>query len=116
MTPLKSVLLAVLLMSTSAPVAAAEKPMDHSMMPASAEHGFMAAMEKMMADMPKDYTGNPDVDFARMMVPHHQSAIAMPEVELMFGKDEKMRELAQKMIDMQKMEIDQLNAFIEANK
>ena len=40
----------------------------------------------------------------------------MAEVELTFGKDEKMRELAQKMIDMQKMEIDQLNAFIAANQ
>ncbi len=116
MTQLKSVLLAVLLISTTAPVAAADKPMDHSMMPAGAEHDFMAAMEKMDADMPKDFTGNPDVDFARMMVPHHQSAIAMAEVELMYGKDQKMRELAQKMIDMQKMEIDQLNAFIEATK
>lgn len=110
MTLSKLVLLAVVLIWAPSPVAGAENPMDHSTMPASAEHGFMAAMDKMKADMPKDYTGNPDVDFARMMVPHHQSAVAMAEVELMFGKDEKMRELAQK------MEIDQLNSFIEANE
>ena len=38
-------------------------------------------------------SGDPDVDFARMMIPHHQSAIDMARIELEHGKDATLKAL-----------------------
>lgn len=66
-------------------------------------------MDKMMAmPMSKD----PDDDFAMMMKVHHQGAIDMSNAELKDGDDPKMKEMAQKIIDAQKAEIVQLDAFL----
>jgi hypothetical protein len=35
-----------------------------------------------MRDMDISFTGNPDVDFRRQMIPHHQGAIDMARVAL----------------------------------
>ena len=48
----------------------------------------------MHADMSIDYTGDPDKDFIRGMIPHHQGAIDMAKVVLKYGKDPKVKELA----------------------
>ena len=50
-------------------------------------------------------SGNPDVDFANMMILHHQGAIDMAGVELESGKDPQLRKMAQKIIDDQEREI-----------
>lgn len=71
-----------------------------------------AAMDKMMADMMVPYTGDPDVDFARGMIPHHQAAIDMAKIQLEFGKDPEMRKLAEAIIAAQESEIATLNAFL----
>jgi len=34
-----------------------------------------------------ELSGKPDIDFARLMIPHHQGAIDMAKVELLFGTD-----------------------------
>lgn len=44
--------------------------------------GYTDAMSKMQGSMPKDQSGDPDKDFARMMIPHHQGAIDMAKVEI----------------------------------
>jgi uncharacterized protein (DUF305 family) len=72
--------------------------------------GYQKEMEmahkKMMEDMmAMKSTGNPDKDFAMMMIPHHQGAIDMAEVELKYGKDPTLEKMAQKIIDAQKKEI-----------
>src|SRR5258705_4916979 len=48
---------------------------------------------KMMQNMHIEYSGNPDVDFVRAMIPHHQGAIEMAKVELRYGKDPELRKL-----------------------
>ena len=48
---------------------------------------------------------NPDVAFAKAMIPHHQGAVEMAKVQLQFGKDEKMKKLAQDIIKAQEPEI-----------
>jgi uncharacterized protein (DUF305 family) len=49
-------------------------------------------------------TGKPDIDFARLMIPHHQGAIDMAKVELLFGTDARLRRLAQEIIVTQESE------------
>jgi len=52
------------------------------------------AMARMDHGMAVPYSGDPDRDFAAMMIPHHQGAIDMAEIELRFGHDERLRGLA----------------------
>jgi len=66
-------------------------------------HASMAKMEKEMKAVPM--TGNPDRDFAAMMIPHHQGAMDMARLELKYGKDEKLRALAQEILRTQEKEI-----------
>ena len=46
-----------------------------------------------------------DVDFVRLMLPHHQGAIDMAKTQLLHGKDPQMRRLAQEIIIDQQSEI-----------
>ena len=71
------------------------------------EKEMMNAHKKMMDGMmAMKSTGDPDKDFAMMMVPHHQGAIDMAEVELKYGKDPQLKKMAQDIIDAQKKEIE----------
>jgi uncharacterized protein (DUF305 family) len=63
------------------------------------------AMTRMHQGMAIPYGGDADADFAKMMIPHHQGAIDMAEVELRFGRDERLRRLAQGIIVEQQQEI-----------
>ena len=64
------------------------------------------AMERMHKDMSISPSGDPDRDFAAMMIPHHQGAVDMARVELQFGKDPVLRRLAQGIIVEQLQEIE----------
>ena len=62
-------------------------------------------MAKMMAAMAADPTGDVDRDFVAMMVPHHQGAIAMAVGLLRYGRNERLKRLAQEIIVTQQAEI-----------
>jgi uncharacterized protein (DUF305 family) len=64
-----------------------------------------AAMDKMMADMAINPTGDVDRDFVAMMVPHHQGAVDMAKAELKYGHNEQLRRLAQEIVSTQQQEI-----------
>jgi uncharacterized protein (DUF305 family) len=64
------------------------------------------AMDRMTRDMAIPHSGDPDRDFAAMMIPHHQGAIDMAKVQLQFGRDPILRRLAQGIIVEQQQEID----------
>ncbi len=68
-----------------------------------------AMMDRMMA-MPM--TQDPDVDFAKMMVMHHQGAIYMSNVELQAGMNDSLKRTAQKIITEQQAEIAQFNTIL----
>ena len=76
----------------------------------------MKAHEKMTVDMGAiTPSGNPDVDFVRMMIPHHEGAIAMAEVELKYGKDESRKKLAKDIIEAQTAEIAEMKEWLAKN-
>ena len=64
------------------------------------------AMELMHRDMAVAPSGDPDRDFAAMMIPHHQGAVDMARIQLQFGKDPVLRRLAEGIIVEQLQEID----------
>ena len=76
----------------------------------------MQAHEKMTVDMGAvKPSGDPDVDFVRMMIPHHEGAIAMAEVELKYGKDESRKALARQIIEAQTQEIAEMKDWLAKN-
>jgi hypothetical protein len=64
-----------------------------------------AAMDRMDRDMMVPPSGDPDRDFAAMMIPHHQGAIDMATIELRYGRDPILRRLAQGIVVEQQQEI-----------
>jgi uncharacterized protein (DUF305 family) len=71
------------------------------------------AMRRMDAGMNVAPTGDPDRDFARMMIPHHQGAVDMALAELRFGKDQRLRRLAQGIIVEQRQEIALMQSILD---
>lgn len=71
-------------------------------------HAMMSRMEA----MPK--TNDPEIDFPKMMIMHHQGAINMGNVQIQEGKNDSLKRFSQKMIEMQQMEIEDLNAVLSS--
>jgi uncharacterized protein (DUF305 family) len=68
---------------------------------------MMQAMDRMDAGMiAAKPTGDPDRDFAAMMIPHHQGAVDMAKLQLIYGRDPVLRRLAQAIIVQQQQEIE----------
>ncbi len=90
--------------------------MGKSYMPGSpSTAAYNEAMSKMQSGMSVTYTGDADQDFVAGMIPHHQGAIDMAEVELKYGKDPKIRQLAARIISAQEREIAMMKAWQEKN-
>ena len=73
---------------------------------------YEAANDKMHKDMAISFTGDADKDFLRGMIPHHQGAIDMAKVVLQYGKDPKVKALAEKIIKDQEAEIAEMKAML----
>ncbi|MGB6926914.1 CopM family metallochaperone, partial [Psychrobacter sp.] len=87
--------------------------------------------ESQMSDMLRDYTrsmtrmhdemmigmgyNDPDTAFAKGMLGHHRGAVEMAKVQLKYGTDEAMRQLAQDVITAQQAEIDVLNKWLASH-
>jgi uncharacterized protein (DUF305 family) len=82
--------------------------MNHGAVPADATpstKAYMAANDKMHADMAIKFSGDADVDFIKGMLPHHQGAVDMAKIVLKHGKDPEVRKLAAEIIKAQDIEI-----------
>lgn len=73
---------------------------------------YITAMNKMHHDMMIEYSGDADVDFVRGMIPHHQGAIDMAKIQLKYGKDECLRDLAKRIILAQEEEIGFMQSWL----
>lgn len=108
---MKMKMTAVLMLIAFAAPATAQDHASHGTGPMKEHMGAMYDMMESMAGT--ESSGNADADFLLMMIPHHQSAIDMAEIELEHGKDAKTREMAQQIIDAQKQEIAEMKEMLE---
>ena len=116
----QSTLLAALVVSaffSTAQSADAEDMKGMTMKPAisPADKAFAASMKTMMNGMNVKPTGKPDKDFVLMMIPHHLGAVDMAKVELQYGADSELRQLATDIVAAQEKEIAQMKAWLEQN-
>lgn len=114
-----STLFAIASMGAALPAAAqANHGMSHGAMSGAsdASKAYVAAMDKMDADMKHmTMTGKPGVDFAAMMIPHHQAAIDMAKAYLASSeKDAELMKLSQEIIAAQEREIAFLRKWLAA--
>lgn len=71
-------------------------------------------MDRMVRDMhAPGYSGDPDIDFLAMMVPHHEGAVEMARLVLVHGRDPATRRLAEDIIASQTVEIDAMRRRLE---
>ena len=78
---------------------------------------LVVSMDKMhMAMDAVKRSGNSDVDFVRLMLPHHQAAIDMAKTQLLHGKDPQMRRLAQEIITDQQLEIELMQRWLRQQR
>jgi uncharacterized protein (DUF305 family) len=84
----------------------------------SAGQTFYSEMNAVNARMHADMKVSPgddiDRDFMRMMIPHHQGAIDMARLLLKYGRDEKLKHLAQSIIVEEKQEIAYMRVLLNA--
>ncbi|WP_315791225.1 CopM family metallochaperone [Fischerella sp. JS2] len=92
------------LLSLSIGILIASMMMPHHTAANQAFEQTMTSMHTQMQNV--KMTGNPDTDFAAMMIPHHQGAIEMAKIELQYGTDPRLRRLAQEIIVTQQSEIE----------
>ncbi|HSS96604.1 MAG TPA: DUF305 domain-containing protein [Terriglobales bacterium] len=75
---------------------------------------LMESMHKMHAAVASvNQSDSADLDFVRLMLPHHQAAIDMAKTQLLYGKDPQMRRLAQEIIADQQSEIDLMQLWLK---
>lgn len=91
--------------------------MDHSTTAhgasSDAMQGYMSAMDTMSSAMAEmDPTGDADIDYLMMMIPHHQSAVDMSRALLPEAKDSEVRALAEAVIASQEAEIASMEAML----
>lgn len=70
-----------------------------------ATKAFQAALDRMMTDMGRRFSGNVDQDFIAGMIPHHRGAVEAAQIELQYGKDPVLKRFARQIIKDQDREI-----------
>ncbi|RQR86621.1 MULTISPECIES: DUF305 domain-containing protein [unclassified Burkholderia] len=82
------------------------RPPDTVTVPDTSTQAYKRADRRMMDAMEgARYSGDADRDFVSQMAPHHQGAIDMARVELKYGKDPTLRQLASRIVAAQRDEI-----------
>lgn len=78
-----------------------------------AQAAYEAVNARMHAGM-ASVDADADVAFMQGMLAHHRGAVEMSEVALKYGKDEKVRDLASRIIKAQAAEIAEMEEWLKA--
>jgi hypothetical protein len=82
---------------------------------AGARAAYEASMAKMHGPMQAGIQhADPDVAFVLGMIPHHQAAIEMAQIQLQYGNDPVNRKLAEEIIASQRQEIEEMKQWLAA--
>jgi hypothetical protein len=106
--------------ATAPPAPAGTHGLGHAAPPASASGAsargaYEASMAKMHGPMQVGIQHpDPDVAFVLGMIPHHQGAIDMAQIQLQYGKDPANRKLAREIIAAQQHEIEEMKSWLAA--
>ena len=83
----------------------------------AAKDAFRMKNDQMMTAMHGvALTGDADKDFVNMMIPHHQGAVDMAKIELQYGKDPQLKQMAQSIVDGQSQEIQMMKTWQAAHQ
>ncbi|MBB1287350.1 DUF305 domain-containing protein [Flavisolibacter sp. BT320] len=94
---------------------ACDKDNDGMQLQSHDDNRMMDSMHAVMARMEAEpETNDPEIDFPRMMIHHHQGAINMGNVQLQAGSNDSLKRFSHKMILAQQMEIQELSAILAA--
>jgi uncharacterized protein (DUF305 family) len=69
----------------------------------------------MMQDMMMPMSGDADKDFVMLMLRHHQGAVDMAQVELKYGRDPMLLDMAKKIVEAQEKEIAEMKKWQAEN-
>ena len=104
-------------LTSTVPMPARQSPAQGQRDGGSAWPELEQGIEKMHAGMRSiTPTGDNDVDFVKLMLPHHQAAIDMAKTELMYGKDPQMHRLAQEIITDQQSETELMQLWLKQHQ
>lgn len=73
---------------------------------------YREASAQMHEAMSIDYTGDPDIDFLRGMIAHHEGALAMAKIAVEQGEGQDVRSLAEEIIVAQEAEIIRMKVML----
>jgi uncharacterized protein (DUF305 family) len=79
----------------------------------AAKKAYADVNARMHSDMTIPFSSNPDVDFMKGMIPHHEGAVAMAKVLLEYGKDAELRKLADDIIRSQNDEVIMMRGWLK---
>ena len=79
------------------------------------DRALRMAMIQMNAAMCIAPSADADRDFARAMIAHHQGAVEMARLELLYGRDPRLRRLAQGIVVEQSQEIAVLRSSLASS-
>lgn len=90
----------------------ASLPLAHAQ-PAKGAPASFERVREVMNSRFKDMklSGDPDKDFAALLIAHHEDLIFLARTQLEYGGDRQMRQLAQKVLDEKQKEIDELKQW-----
>lgn len=111
---MKGIVIAVAILVLLLGAAVVLRGMIYSPAALGAQRDLAAANDRMMAAMSDKavvFLGDPDVDFVNLMIPHHQGAVDMARIELKYGTDPKVRDLARRIEAAQQPQIDQMTKW-----
>lgn len=82
---------------------------------AASTQAYQQAMARMHEQMRQPRSGDPDIDFVRQMIPHHQAAVEMARIQLAHGKDEALKDFSRWIIQFQSQEIGMMKNWLRGH-